>query len=63
MPQIRSVNNGGIATVSDELAEKMIATGLWKIPEEAPPAKKTTRKRATKPAPAPVEDAPSESEE
>ncbi|AEV52088.1 hypothetical protein [Rhodococcus phage RGL3] len=50
MPEIKNVNNGGIASVSDELAVKLKATGLWTDVDEKPaPAKRAPRKAAAKP--------------
>ncbi|AQP30875.1 hypothetical protein SEA_ANGRYORCHARD_12 [Rhodococcus phage AngryOrchard] len=55
MPEIRNKANGGIASVSEELADKLKATGLWSDVVEAPaeePKKPARRTPAKKAAPA-----------
>ncbi|AOT23584.1 hypothetical protein SEA_HARLEQUIN_13 [Rhodococcus phage Harlequin] len=60
MPEIRNTANGGIASVSEELADKLKATGLWTDVAEVP--KKTTRRAPAKKA-APAEPVAEPTEE
>ncbi|AWY04927.1 hypothetical protein PBI_GOLLUM_13 [Rhodococcus phage Gollum] len=67
MPEIRNKTNGGIASVSEELAVKLKATGLWTDVTEEPaeePKKPARRAPAKKAAPAePVAEPVAESTE